>query len=327
MSSPASPFALALLSRLHERPEHTVALAALLVDDIFTRPMSEILEPERAASSVVAALVALSESPDLEGWLVKQERTARARLEARSGCAADILPATALAPLQSIASRPFTPDREIVAALLDHDALRNMVRAVLTSTLTDFAAKLRASMPGGDGPPRFGGGGLGALAGLAKGVAGAVAGAVEKTFEERARSYVEGAIGTAIEMSLDRISDPAHAAEMAQWRVEVLNAALTLPFAKLATQREQLDPEVYAQDTVELIKALASDHGLATLLERELRIVLDVAHDSSLDSFLAGTGAGSALRSAVQAWLADRLTEFFHTPGFAAWLSVWLDDE
>jgi len=52
------------------------------------------------------------------------------------------------------------------------------------------------------------------LMGVAKGVASAVGAEVERQLEDRVRSFVDGALGRALDLIVERASDPRYAADM-----------------------------------------------------------------------------------------------------------------
>src|SRR5690606_18470193 len=146
--------------------------------------------------------------------------------------------------LQTIARRPFTPSRAIVRAIVDQATIRDLSRTILHSTLIEFTRKVGSIFPDTSRLP--GAGMTSRLFGVARGVASAVG--LEATVEDRVRSFVDGAVGRVIDMIVDRVSDPRHAAEGAAFRVDVLTTVLALPEATLHAELMKLEPAVVAAD-------------------------------------------------------------------------------
>ena len=163
------------------------------------------------------------------------------------------------------------------------------MRDILSANLTEFAKRLRESMPVGG---RAASKGLGrALAGVAKGVASAAGAAVEKQMEERVRSFVDDAIGVALDTTIDRFCGPAHQADMAQWRVDVLHALLQQPVERIVAERHKVPSELVAAHFVATMRTFAEWKQLPEAIEEAIEGLLPRDGDPETTRlWLAGSG-------------------------------------
>ena len=263
-----------VLARLRDQPARAAELAQVLIDAVLAAPVREFIEPARVVPALVAGLQA--------GVVhARPERLAAAlaarqdRAVARPGPLAERLPPGLARVVQAALRRPFTPSRELV------------LRTILQTTILDFATRLRSAMPDTGWIP--GAGIRSKLMGVAKGVASVVGAEVERQLEDRVRSFVDGALGRALDMIVERASDPRFAADMATWRGDAARSLLELPEAVVLT-------------------ALLDELGQTTVGE-----------------LLADTGLVAAWRAQLAGELEHHLGRLFVDPGFESWLGDLLD--
>jgi hypothetical protein len=245
------------------------------------------------------------------------------RAVARPGPLAGRLPPGLARILQSALRRPFTPSRELVRAAVDHAGMRALLRTILHTTLLDFATRLRSAMPDTAWIP--GAGIRSKLMGVAKGVASAVGAEVERQLEDRVRSFVDGALGRALDMVVERASDPRFAADMATWRGDAARSLLELPEAVFLAEGRKLDLQQLAADLLAAATAVARWDRLPDEATLVLTALLDELQQTTVGEMLADTGFAEAWRTQLAGEMEHHLARLFVDPGFAAWLGDLLD--
>jgi hypothetical protein len=304
------------LDRLRTQPSHLDALARLFVDDLLSRPMREIVEPERAASLLVEAVRAAAAEPGLASWLEARIEAAHRELDDRPGVLGELVPITVLAPLERALRRDLRPDPTLVRALVDHPSMRAVAAGILHATVLDFARSLKSAVP--EAAAKVPGGGFASrLAGVAMGVASAVGSEVEARMDDRVKAWVADAIGRTIETSIKRALSPEVGDELAQWRVDVLHALMKQRIDVLGREVKKLSPKDVAADAAGLLEALAAWGSLQDALEDALSAVLERIGDQSTRSILDGSGLEDAWRPAFEAVLRDHLARVVGTDAFA----------
>lgn len=312
-----------MLARLRGEPEHLDALVELGLDHLLARPMAELIDPHWLAKAIGDGIRASARSPQFESWVATRVEQALGRADALTGTLGDKLPVTLLGPLEHALGRPYQPDRELVRGLLDHPSTREILREILQANVLEFGKRMRAVMTDATSLP-LGGGLASRIAGVAKGMASAVGGELERQLEPKVRSYVDDALGVAVEMLVDRVSSEEFAPEFASWRVDVLHAFMTQPVNRLVAERHKYPPQDFAADAAAILRALAAWRGLTDQLETALDDLLRQQGDVSAREFLDGSGLEAAWRPQLQQALGDMAREVVQTDAFAAWLEKLL---
>lgn len=311
-----------VLARLRDQPARAAELAQVLLDAVLAAPARDFIDPTRIVPAFVAGLRAGVEhaAPErLAAAIAERQR----RATARPGPVADRLPPELVRVLQTLVRRPFTPGRELVRAAVDHAGMRALLRTVLQTTILDFATRLRSAMPDTAWIP--GAGIRSKILGVAKGVASAVGAEVERQLEDRVRSFVDGALGRALDMIVERASDPRFAADMATWRGDAVRSLLGLPESVYLAERRKLDPELLVTDLHAAARALARWDRLPAEVAAVLQDLTDELQTTTIGELLADTGFIEAWRGPLTGELEHHLRRLFVDPGFAGWLTDLLE--
>jgi hypothetical protein len=301
-------------------------LAALLVDDLLERPLAELLPPAFVARAARELLAAWVDSASAEKALA-------AELEARLRPAAndkrtlgEALPDEATEVLLALVKRPFTPSREAVAALLEPEPVRKVIRGFLLQVVVDFGQRLRAPVSesrvarGLGGLARFAAGQAKAHSGTLGAIAGAVSDEVEHQVEKRAAEFVDSALSGILARLADDISNPANAKSQAKLRTTLVEGALRLKRADLAREFERSDVGGAAR----LVRKGLADFVARADAQAELEKAIAEAqrHDAQRTAreVLTEFGLLEKVRALGQEALGLRLAPVFQSPAFAAWL-------
>lgn len=314
----------AILNRLREEPAHVEKLVGLLMEELLERPVREILEPTWLAHAVAEGLHEAARSDELERWVETRVEEALSRTDRLEGPVGEYVPVTLLAPLEEAIGREITPDPELIRVLVDHPSLHDLIGAVMQAELIAFGTKLRDVA--GDAGKIAGSVFSGRLGSMAKGVASAVGNAAQKGLEEQVKTFVKNGMGRIIDTSIARLCDPEHAADMAQWRIDVTRSVMEQPLERIIAERHKYPPELFARDLTAMLRALAGWRQLTDRLEELLAQAFEEFGDRTARTWLEGSGLEPIIRPHVETLLKTQLQAFVESDAFAGWLGDLVED-
>jgi hypothetical protein len=315
-----------ILGRLRDSDGALSELVKRLLDDLLSRPVGEMVDPEWLARRFVDGLRASAADAHTEKWvrgLVQQglERTGEER-----GSIGENLPKELVSPVKALLKRPYTPNKDIVHLLLDHPAMHELIRTVLVQVLTEFGKSLKPILPTSSIGGRKRGGALSQLVGAASEVASVVGAQVEERAEARVREFVDGAISISLDISVAHLCSEDFALPFGEWRSDSVDSLLGVPVETWVGELEALDPDALVTELVEIVRGLAAWDGLGELVEGLLSALMEEVGDSSLSQFLAGSGLEAEWRPQAEDLLLQRARDFVATDSFAEWLGDIVQD-
>jgi hypothetical protein len=308
------PNATLLLSRLRGEPQHTQELVDLVLEDLLERPLAELVDPKMVGDALLSGLRNSLKNPGTKSWINERLQAAIAQLKSDQRSLLRRVPRDAVEPVQDLLKRPYSPDPQVLRAMVDHQAMRNLMREVLTHSLTDFASMLK--------PPTkaLGNGRLAQWAGAATVAAKMVGSEVERQLEGRIKNYVDGAISHAIGIAVDNVCDRKNAVEYGNMRADMIDVALAFPVSTWGKELAKLEPTALVDDVHQILSAAASSEEL----EKELRAMLErmVQEQGHLSAraFLAGSGLEESWRPPMQTLMLSHTRNVIESQVFADWL-------
>lgn len=312
-----------ILARLQE-PARAAALAQVVIDAVLATPLRELLDPARVAPAFVAGARAGVDAAGAADRLHALLRAGDRRIVTRPGPLADRLPPELIAVLRRVLRRPHTPSRELVRAAVDHAGMRALLRTILQATLLDFATKVTSLVPDTSWVP--GAGIRNKMFGMVKGVASAVGAEVEHRLEDKIKNFVDGFLGRAIDLVVERATDPRFATDQAAWRSDAVVAILQLPEPVLLAEGRKLDPRHLADDILAAARAIAHWDRFPDEVSRALATVVGELGERSLGELIDAERTAAAWRPLLQAELAHHLGRLLVADGFTAWLTDLLEE-
>jgi hypothetical protein len=307
-----------ILRRLREEPNRVGQFVNLLVEDLLSRPVRQIVDPAWLAPRFVEGFRATVKESRTEQWVQAQVATALSRAQKEAGTLRERVPVELIVPAKQLASRAYQPDRILVRAILDHKAMHKLLREVLLQTLTEFGRSLKPASGAGRPPKKRGA--FGQLLGAATDVASVVGGAMEKQVEGKVREFVDGAIHRSLDLTVNAVCAEDFVPDFAEWRAGILDSLLDVDFEKYLDEIEKLDPDGLVNEISALLRGLAAWEGLGDQVESLLVAVVEEAGDARLRDFLAGSGLEEEWRPQVEEFLVDRARDFVSTDAFGDWL-------
>lgn len=318
-----------LLRRLREEDQHLRALIHLLAEDALNRPVEDLVDPDWLADRVVEGLRASAGDERTRGWVRARVAEARKRLETQQGTLASRVPAERIEPIKDLLRRPYSPDPRIVRGIIDHRAVRALIRDLLQHALTEYASRVQIPKGAVDALRQtpLGRGRFAQLAEVAQSAARVVGGEVERQLEGKIREFVDGAISRGIEITVSHFCDPEHARDIGDWRADSVDVILQTPMSTWRRELDKLDPERLVDDLAGIVRAVVGSESLRDQLRGLLREAVRAGEGLTARAFLDGSGLEDGWRPHVEALLLERARAFVATDAFAAWLITLAGDE
>ncbi len=322
-----------LLEKLRDDSENgpLAALAELIVDDAFDRPLSDLVDAEQSAELLHKALSAWQQSDQAHAGIRDQWDRLVATLQSQTEPLGEALPTELRVGIDEWVAQPFAANRELLLALLDRPAFRQLVRELLVDTLVGFGKRLRTPVAGsrlGKGLSGLGRrarsrtGGIGDLAGD---LASAVSDGVERQLESRAAEFADSAISSVIRELTDYLCDDSRADEQAALRQGLLTGLWELTGAQIAGEMERSNIEAGADVLRRSLGAWLDRPESRAELDGWLSTLLAHEDHDSLRELLDSLGLLDTFYELSVEQTRKRLQELVARKTFAQWLSTLED--
>lgn len=293
------------------------ALLGVVVDVLLRQPVRTLAAPDAWSGRAVEVLRHVSQDAAVRARVVVELDAARAALRAERRPVSAHLPSEAVQVVDRLAALPWTPSRELTLAVLRHDAVRALLREVLSGTVASLVARLRSTTAAIPRPLPTRGllGGLAATVGsAAEGLAAAASREIDARVSDRLDGFVDGAVEGALEAIATWIADPRHEAASAALRRSAVGVVLARPVGALVAELDEVGSDALAAAVLDDLRGddLAAVAGALLDPLGELAVadlVLRVGGVPLLDRVRAG--AVDALRPSARAVV--------DSGAFAAW--------
>jgi hypothetical protein len=308
-----------LLSTLRSDPRHADALVQLFLDDLLDRPVAELVEPDWLADRVVEGFRASVEEPRTRAWIEARIQDALTQLAGTRGTLRDVVPPEVSRSVGQSLRRHYVPNKTVLMALVDHRAVIDLLREVMTHSITDYAQNFKvpgkSALKGSLGSTR-----LAQWAGAATVAAKMVGSEVERQLEGKVRKYVDGAIRHALELSVDHVCDPNRVDDWADMRGDAWNVLLDVDAKTWHAELVKLGPETLVDEIHVVLKQVAHNEGTRDQIRDALQAGLDQAGQDTVRSFLDESGLEDTWRPHLETLMGDRVRAVVQTDAFGSWL-------
>jgi len=316
-----------LLASLRQDDEHLRRLVSLATNDLLQRRVDELVDPEWLADRIAEGLRASADDDRTREWIQRRVTDFRERLQAEPGAPLERVDPELVEPLRELLARPYSPSPEVLLTLLDHAAMRELVREVLLNTLQAYAKHLKVPDAAKQAirSTRIGRSRLATWAGAARVAANMVGQEVEKRVEGRLYDFVDGALSDAIEIGVLHLCDPNKAEEFGRMRVDGLDSLRSLPAATWAAELDRLPMDTIIDDLHALVQNLARSPDTSRQLASLLTTVVAEAGERSARDFLDGSGLEDGWRPQLEELALERARAIVATEAFEGWLRELCD--
>jgi hypothetical protein len=299
------------------------SLAELVVGEATRTPLRDIATPKWIAGQVKTVLEAGSHTNVLRDWVASRIADERERWGQEDRALRTWMVPEVDKPLRDLLSRPYAPNEDLTLRLIDHPAMRALVREVLEDTLTRFNKKLRHLDVGGLGA-RAAGRGKSLLSGLraninaiGDGFVGALSDELESVFHERLQEFLDKATGEALKTISRHMA--ANGTNFADLRLATLDVILDTPIRELTSELDKTHPEEMVDVVVAAVRSTLADLEFVAKTEGRIARAMDQAGDGTFGAWLDEVGLGSVWAETTTDLVTDRLKAVVKTDAFESW--------
>lgn len=313
------------LERLRDADDPALGdLAVLVADHVAARRLDEVLDSARLASAAADALRALAADDEARRRLVTRLEAERADLKATREPLRTWAVAELDATIRELLAVPVVPSEELTYRVINHEALRAMLREVLQGTLTRFVDGVRSIDKGvlgglGSKVASRGRGLLGGVGAAAEGLMGAVRDEVGARFDTSIRDSLGHATDEAVRAIARWVADPAHADTLARMRVSVFDVLLDVPVGDLVGEADAVDLDAISRTVWRGLQAAAARPDLEGVIHDAIAQARERRGDDTLGAWIDTLGLRDRWRDAARDLAADELRALVATPAFEAW--------
>jgi hypothetical protein len=319
-----------LLSRLRDPAEAgpTALLVDLLLADFLDRPLAGLIDTQAVASTGTSVLEDWLRSPRAEARLLEAWRSGIETLATESRSFVELAPEELRQALEEMASQHYSPDSDLLMALLDRPPIRAVFRDLLTETLNAFGKKLSAGSGAGGALGALGkisggrGGPMGGLLGRVGDVASAVGGELERQLERRIPEFVDSGLSQLLQRFVDMLCDPERAAEQAGVRLALLEGFWDFRGSDVAAEFGRLDAEAMASVLRRSLSAWLAREEAEAQVRGWLDGLLAGYGDRDLRSVLEELDLGADFEKHSRPVAHQALLRLFATDVFGEWLQA-----
>lgn len=317
-----------LLERLREgAPDGPLdRLADLIVDDLLSRPVREVLESRWVAEVFRDGVKAWLASGVAEARLLATVEELLARLDRTDRTLEELLPPELVQGIRGVSERPYHPEGSLLRSILGREPVRALIRDLLVDALVGFAKRLGS--PVTDSRIARGLGGLGsfvkeqakARAGTLGAMASALSDEFERQAEKRAVDFADTALDGVVSQLIERLARPGTSPEQAALRRALLDSVLALRGPEVAAELRRTDPKLVAASVRRFLGAWVSRDDLPERIESAFALVLSREGDRTLGESLDAMELRGPARELTKRAILRRLGPLVGGDAFAAWL-------
>jgi hypothetical protein len=301
------------------------SLATIAVADVTRTPIRDLASPRWVASQAKAVLEAATRTDVLRDWVSSRIHEERARWSTEQRALRVWMVPEVDRPLRDVLARPYAPNEALTLRVIDHPAMRALVREVLEDTLTRFNRKLKSLDVGGLGA-RAAGRGKSLLSGLranigsiGDGLVGALSDEIEGVFQERLQEFLDKATGEALKTISRHLADSSHSRSFGDLRLAVLDVVLDTPIRELASELDKTRPEEVVDVIVAAVRSAIAAPDFVDGLERRMGAAMNEVGDGTLGAWLDEVGLGEVWAETTTELVATRLQAVVAGDAFEAW--------
>lgn len=309
-----SPSATAL-ARLRD-PNHAALaeLGHLLATTLADQPLTSLVPVASLVEVASRALSRVREDPDLRARLVARLELGRQHLTATPHSLGHFLPDEARAVTVAIAGLPWSPSKDLTLAVIRHDAVRGLLREVISGVIHGFVQRVRTTPVLGSAA-RAGKGLFGnmaaSLGAAAEGLTSGLSKELESALASRADAFVDVAIEGAIDTIATWVADPRHADVSGALRASVAGVVLDRPLGTLVAEVDEVS-------TLDVVDALLGPLGASPSPER-LQEAVSLLGNTTLGAWLDELDLRSDWQEGVTVALTPTLRALVNSEAFSAW--------
>ena len=300
-------------------------LVIQVVDYFLDQPIVKLIDKSFVQKQIVLALQTMSQGEQAEQW-------AKEMLDQLRSMAPEETPQIdreLLEPIEELLSFPFALDEQLCLELMRHEAIEDLLRAVLTDTLEEFGTKIRTISE--SATPKNISKGFGAFRSLRDKALkstplGDITQLIEKQIQFKTTEHVNKSIYASIDKTAKMLADPQNRQQQGAFRIHVLSTMLSAPVSLVLAQVDALGTERFVLLLSRFVARLSQNDAFQKSLSTALEQSMELWGDKTMRSILEESGMGESWREDTQPMITDMAREFVQTEGFLLWLTELLQE-
>lgn len=296
------------------------------LDYLLEQPISSMLDTAFVQKQILLSLQTMTQGEQTEVW-------AKEMLDQFRALAPEDVPKIdkeLLEPLEELLSFPFALDQEICLALMEHEAIEELMRSVLTDTIEEFATKIKSVTE--SATPANVSKGFGAFRSLRDKALkstplGSITQLIEKQIQFKTQEHITKSISSSIVKTASLLSAEENRQQQGAYRLHVLSTILDTPVSLILAQVDAFGTQRFVRIISTFLSRLSSNasfqEGLASALEQ----TMEIWGEKTLKSLLEESGMGEVWREDTQPLLSNIARGFVRTTEFRSWFQELLEDD
>jgi hypothetical protein len=296
------------------------------LDYLLEQPISSMLDTAFVQKQIILSLQTVTQGEQTEVW-------AKEMLDQLRALAPEEVPKIdkeLLEPIEEMLSFPFALDEQICLSLMEHEAIEDLMRAVLTDTIEEFATKIKSVTE--SATPSNVSKGFGAFRSLRDKALkstplGSITQLIEKQIQFKTQEHITKSISSSIVKTAALLSAESNRHQQGAYRLHVLSTILETPVSMILTQVDSFGTDRFVRILSTFLSRLSSNTSFLDGLSTALDHTMELWGDKTLQSLLEESGMGEAWREDTQPLLGSITRGFVRTTAFKDWFQDLLGDE
>lgn len=296
-----------------------------VLDYLLEQPIHSLLETSFVQKQILLSLQTFSHGEQTERWA----KDMLDQLRSMAPQEVPVLDTDLLEPIQELLGFPFALDEDICLAMMQHEAIEDLMRAVLTETIEEFATKIKAITQ--NAAPTNVSKGLGAFRSLTDKALkstplGGIAQLLEKQLQFKTQEHITKSISSSIAKTASLLAAKENRIQQGSFRIHIFSTLLQTPVSVILEQVDALGTERFVQLVSTFLGRLSQNVAFQEGLSQALEQSMSLWGDKSLRTILDESGMGEAWREDTQPMLTAIAHNFIQTETFRSWLNNLVED-
>jgi hypothetical protein len=296
------------------------------LDFLLTQPIAVLVDQTFVQKQIIGTLQTLSHGEQTEKW-------AKEILDQLRVLAPEETPTVdreLLEPIEEFLSFPFALDEQICLSLMQHDAIEELMRAVLTDTIEEFGAKIKTITQGA--APANVSKGFGAFRSLRDKALkstplGGITQIIEKQIQFKTEEHVTKSITASINKTAMLMAAPENRASQGAYRLHVLSTLLQAPVSLILEQVDSFGTDRFVQLFSSFLRRLSQNDSFQNGLSAALEQSMSLWGEKTVQDLLDESGMGEVWREDTQPLLTKIAGDFVQTAHFQNWFRTLMTEE
>ena len=294
-------------------------LVEITLNHLLSQPIHTLFDQKLIQQQILLAIQTASQGEQTEIW-------AKDILDQLRDMAPEETPPIdpeLLRPLEELLAFPFELDEDLCLRLMSHEAIEELLRAVLTETLEEFGAKLKSITE--MATPKSVSKGFGAFRSLRDKALkatplGDISQLLEKQIQYKTTEHVNKSIDTSIKKTAHLLSAPENRLLQGAYRLHILHTILGVPTSLYLRQIDNLGTQKVVSLLSQFLSKLAQNEHFHAGLENAIAQSMKMWGEKSVRDILQESGMGEEWVEQTQPMISKVAHGLLEETSFQEWL-------